>query len=261
MGAWCHDAVAAATLACVTVFAGVDLAWSGRNPTGLCVLRQGASGLRFESLACVVQTGHEVADWLETLGPRVVAGIDAPLITSPTRAAEAEMARAYGARGVHAYAARPDFLERRGIAEGPRLGHALAASGWSLDPRSKGPRRALEVFPHAAIVALLGSSRALRYKKGPLGRRREALGELRTMLGAYLLAECPELLTSPLGDLLREPFLTLRGREMKDLEDRLDAVICALSALHIWRYGEAGTRVFGDAPSGYIAVPVAFVRD
>ncbi|MCL4240280.1 MAG: DUF429 domain-containing protein, partial [Dehalococcoidia bacterium] len=120
---------------------------------------------------------------------------------------------------------------------------------------------ALEVFPHAAIVALLGSSRALRYKKGPLGLRLEALGELRTMLGAYLLAECPELLTSPLGDLLREPFGTLRGREMKEIEDRLDAVTCALSAHHIWRHGEVGTRVFGDAASGYIAVPVAVVRD
>lgn len=241
----------------VTVFAGVDLAWSGRKSTGLCGLRHGTAGLEFESLDCAVLTGEEVAGWLDDLGPRVVAGIDAPLVVSLTRRAEAELARVYGSLGVYAYAARPDFLDRHGIAEGPRLGDALAASGWSLDPYSQGDRRALEVFPHAAIVALFGAARALRYKKGPMARRMEPLREYQRLISTHVRSEAPELLASPLGDLLRAPIGHMPGRALKELEDRLDAVTCALSAYHVWRHGEAGTRVFGDATSGYIAVPVA----
>ncbi|MBE0609292.1 MAG: DUF429 domain-containing protein [Dehalococcoidia bacterium] len=243
----------------MTVFAGVDLAWSGRNPTGLCVLRHGPAGLQFESLDCATLTGVEVAGWLDTLGPEVIAGIDAPLVVSPTRRAEAEMARVYGSRGVYAYAARPDFLERHGIAEGPRLGDALATTGWSLDPFSNGERRALEVFPHAAIVALCGASRALRYKKGPLASRMEPLREYQRLISTHVRSEAPGLLTSPLGDFLRAPVEPISVRSVKDAEDRLDAITCALSVYHIWRHESRGTTVFGDARSGYIAVPVAVV--
>lgn len=241
----------------VPVFAGVDLAWSGRNPTGLCVLRHGATGLHFESLDCATLTGVEVAAWLDTLGPEVIAGIDAPLVVSPTRRAEAELARVYGSRGVYAYAARPDFLQRHGIAEGLRLGEALTTTGWSLDPHSNGPRRCLEVFPHAATVALYGAVRALRYKKGPLARRMEPLGEYQRLIWTHVRSEAPELLTSPLGEFLRTPVEPISVRSVKDAEDRLDAITCALSAYHAWRHGSLGTTVFGDAASGYIAVPVA----
>lgn len=241
----------------VTVFAGVDLAWSGRKPTGLCVLRHVAAGLRFESLDCATLTGFEVAAWLDTLGPQVVAGIDAPLVVSPTRRAEAELARVYGSRGVYAYAARPDFLDRHGIAEGPRLGDALTTTGWSLDPLSNGERRAIELFPHAAIVALFGAPRALRYKKGSLASRMEPLREYQRLILTHVQPEAPELLDSPLGDFLRAPIGPVSVRSVKGAEDRLDAITCALSAYHIWRHGSRGTTVFGDATSGYIAVPVA----
>jgi predicted RNase H-like nuclease len=240
----------------VTVFAGVDLAWSGLKPTGRCVLRHGPAGLHFESLDCATLTGVEVAAWLGTLGPRVIAGIDAPLVVSPTRRAEAEMARVYGSRGVYAYAPRPDFLQRHGIAEGPRLGGALTMTGWSLDPFSNGERRAIEVFPHAAIVALYGAARALRYKKGPLAGRMEPLRDYQRLILTHMRSEAPDLLTSPLGDFVCAPIEPASMRSVKDTEDRLDALTCALSAYHIWRHGSPGTRVFGNATCGYIAVPV-----
>lgn len=245
----------------VTAIVGVDLAWSGRKPSGLCVLRERAGQLAFESLVCATLTGREVASWLGTLGPDVLAGIDAPLVAAAGRTAEAQMARMYGGRGVYAYSARPDFLERRGIAEGPLLGHALAASGWNLDPAaltgSAAGRHALEVFPHAATVSLFGGVRVLRYKKGPLAGRLGPMAELQRLLAGYVQAACPELLDSPLGTFLAEARSVMPGRAMKETEDRLDAIACALSAYHLWRHGLAGAQVFGDAASGYIAVPVA----
>ena len=115
----------------------------------------------------------------------------------------------------------------------------------------------MEVFPHAATVALFGAPRALRYKKGPLSGRLGPLQEYRDRISAHIAAECPGLAESPLGELLREPIAPQSGRALKDLEDRLDAVTCALSAYHIWRHGSAGMQVFGECASGYIAVPVA----
>lgn len=241
----------------MTVLAGVDLAWSGRKPTGLCVVRLEASGSRLERLECLPDaTAGEMADLLNSLGPDVVAGIDAPLIVGPSRRAESELARAFASRGVYAYVARQDFLERHGISEGPKLGALLRAEGWSLDAASpdRPGRHALEVFPHATIVSLLGAGRALRYKKGPLAARLAPLAEFQSRLRAYATSHLPCLLDDRAGTLIEPPAL-MPGRALKDLEDRLDAVACVLAAHHAHRFGSRGLLLFGDADNGYIAVP------
>ena len=236
----------------MVVLAGIDLAWSGRNPTGLCALEVADDALTLREVDCGVRTAGELADWLEGLGEEVVAAIDAPLIATPLRRAEAEMARVYGRQGVFAYAARPAFLEAKGIAEGPRLGTLLVRRGWSLDPGDIGkrPRVAIEVFPHAIAVALLGAERIIRYKKGRLAARSEALELFRSLLHGHAsfepLAACPELAAN---------VAAVTGRALKDREDRLDAIACALAAYHGWRYGLDVSEVFGDATNGYIAVP------
>ena len=52
---------------------------------------------------------------------------------------------------------------------------------------------------------------------------------------------------------------TMTGRELKAVKDLLDARICAWVAAVWIRYGNAGVRVFGDATSGHIAVPLGSV--
>ncbi len=239
-------------LADMVIVAGIDLAWSGRNPSGLCALEVDGDSVRLLELECRIADACAVADWLDGLGEYVLAAIDAPLIATPERRAEAEMARAWGSRGVFAYAARPAFLEARGIAEGPRLGAELAARDWSLDPReiTGSSRVALEVFPHALTVALMGATRALRYKRGPIAARARVLDEFRLLVGGFAssagLEGCPDLET---------PVAITSGLLLKAREDRLDAVACALGALHILREGVRDGEVFGDADHGYIVVP------
>ena len=242
----------------VVVFAGVDLAWSGRKPSGRCVLRGGAAGMELVLLDRATLDGGEMAGWLASFGDDVVAGVDAPLIVTESRAAEAALARVYGSRGVFAYAARPRFLEDHGIAEGPRLGAALQRHGWNLAPGglSAAGRHALEVFPHATTVALFGAPRAIRYKRGPLAERAHALGRYRRLILAYIAAECPELMEPPIEQLLHGPVLPAPASALKELEDQVDALVCALAARHVWVHGADGAEVFGDASSGYIAVPV-----
>lgn len=90
-----------------------------------------------------------------------------------------------------------------------------------------------------------------------MASRMEPLREYQRLILTHVRSEAPELLASPLGDFLREPVERVSVRSVKDTEDRLDAITCALSAHHIWRHGGLGTMVFGDGSSGYIAVPVA----
>ena len=248
------------TLSNVTVFAGIDLAWSGRKPTGVCVFEAGPDGTRLLSLECTEATcsALEIASLLNGLGDSVVAGIDAPLIISEGRDAEARMARELGRFGVYAYSARADFLERHGIIQGPRLGSMLAGAGWNLDPApalsGRAGRHAIEVFPHATIVSLLGAPAALKYKKGRVAGRAAALSVFQGLLRAYLERELPALegVTSVSADASG-----LAGRALKALEDQLDALACAVAAHHAWKHGVLGTTVFGSATTGYIAVPRA----
>lgn len=245
----------------MVVIAGIDLAWSGRKPTGVCLLEVKGRSTRVVGISVTPpQTDAEaVFALLADLGPDVVAGIDAPLIVGPDRRAEAELARVYGRFGVFAYAARPDFLRRHRIEEGPRLGALLAASGWDLNPEaiaSEAPgRHALEVFPHATTVSLLGSAFALKYKKGPLAARLGPLNHFRVLLRDYAFEHLPCLLGPAAGGLLTESIEGAGGAALKATEDRLDAVACALAAYHAWSHGPAGLTTFGNAAEGYIAVP------
>ena len=51
----------------------------------------------------------------------------------------------------------------------------------------------------------------------------------------------------------------MTGVELKAIEDLLHARICAWVAA-VWnRYGSTGVRMFGDAASGHIAVPLGSV--
>lgn len=245
----------------MVIIVGIDLAWSGRRPTGICLLEVSDSSQQLLELSCSSPTADATAihEILDVLGPDVVAGIDGPLVTGPDRRAEADLARAFGRQGVYAYAARLDFLERHGISEGPRLGGLLRTSGWNLDPLATeagaSGRHALEVFPHATIVSLLGAPRALKYKKGTLAARLGPLTEFQAMLRAYAERDLPCLVDVSARGILNVPIEMQSGASLKALEDQLDAMACAIAAFHAWKFGSEGVSIFGDATNGYIAVP------
>ncbi|MGQ9866368.1 MAG: DUF429 domain-containing protein, partial [Pseudanabaenaceae cyanobacterium] len=42
---------------------------------------------------------------------------------------------------------------------------------------------------------------------------------------------------------------------LKDLEDRLDSLLCAYIGAHWWYWGPTRNRVLGDRTHGYIVIP------
>ncbi|MDT9593980.1 DUF429 domain-containing protein [Nocardioides zeae] len=236
-------------------FVGVDLAWGQRGPTGVAVLDDRGRLLSAVSVGSDDEISAAVADVVD--GPCVVA-FDAPLVvTNATGTREAEKAlnrdfRAYEA-GTH-----PTNLSKPEFADGPRAGRLAARWGLPTDPATPG-RRAIEVYPHAATVALLRLGRTLKYKQSrdrTFSRMRsemlrlveglEQLGRARTPL---LLARRP--VWEELVDAVEHAG---RKSELRAVEDRLDAVVCAYVALLAEREPDRMT-VYGTVEAGCIVTP------
>lgn len=244
----------------MTVFVGLDLAWTARNPSGVCVFEARGEGLALRLLECRVDTPVGFADLLESFGDGLVAAVDAPLIVTPARRAEGALARVYGRYGAYAYSARPAFLEKMGGLAGPQLGKELRERGWELDPGAlaarSGGRFAFETYPHAAHIAHFPLDRILPYKRGVLHHRRATLAEYRGHVRTLTLRASPELARDPLlAPLLGTPLEAESGRGLKAIEDQLDAVTCAFMAFLAWRDGIGPGDVFGDQANGCICVP------
>lgn len=236
-------------------FVGVDLAWGDRKPTGLAVLD--ADG-QLVSVATVTSDDEIV----EALAPYVdgdcLVAIDAPLIVvnkTGNRPAEAELNKDFARFDAGAHPSNTGKPEFSGQPRGARIAGRL---GLDMNPRSGRARRAIEVYPHPATVALFRLGRTLKYKNKP-GRDFEQLrAELLVLLGlveGLVAADPPLKVTSPAWTALRAAVETAgRKSELRVVEDQVDAVICAYVALFAARRPEQ-TATYGDFETGYIVTP------
>ncbi|NUR08243.1 MAG: DUF429 domain-containing protein [Nocardioidaceae bacterium] len=244
-------------------FVGVDLAWGERRPTGLAVLDDAGHLLHVSAVDTDDAIAAAVAPYVE--GDCLVA-IDAPLIvTNATgnRPAEAALNKDFARFDAGAHPSNTGRLEFR---ERPRGARIAARLGLDTNPRSGRARRAIEVYPHPATVALFRLGRTLKYKNKP-GRDLEQLrSELTVLLGlleGLASADPPLIVSGPPGDRLSvTPWQSLRtavekaGRkaELRVVEDQVDAVVCAYVALFATRQPER-TTTYGDFATGYVVTP------
>lgn len=247
-------------------FVGIDLAWSrtGRGRTGLCVADDGGRVLDSAS----VRTDDEIVEWVEPhCGGPVIAGIDAP-ITVPNatgrRPCDDLVSRVFGPyeAGVYpANRANPAFAPRT------RAEDLADRLGLGLDPMlaTGGPdaRRALETYPHSAIVALFALEKTLKYKGGrgrsPATRRPEFV-RLLDLLETLPRFDPPfDPATSPRWERLRQDVERVTtGAILDRAEDEVDAYVCAYVASYYRAHGHGDRcRVIGDAEHGHIVTPVA----
>ena len=237
-------------------FAGVDLAWAGRNPTGVAVVDN--DGL----LVHIGAVGDDAAV-LAALSPYVqgdcLVAFDAPLVvTNETgqRPAEAALNRDFRRfeAGAHpSNTAKPEF------AHGPRAARLAAALGLDMNPLSPDPRRAIEVYPHPATVVLFRLARTLKYKAKPgrdLDRLKSELLLLMDGIEKLAHAAVPLRVAGHDGwvELRRQVVAAQRKSELRRAEDPVDAVVCAYVALYTQRC-PADVTIYGDFATGYIVTP------
>jgi predicted RNase H-like nuclease len=239
-------------------FVGLDLAWGSLNLTGR---------LKHTGITVLDANGHlkyigaAVTDdeILTALRPYVegpcVVGIDAPLmVTNPTgmRPAEIELNRVFGLFDAGAFPAAIDKFSNN--PRGARLAKTL---GLDIDPHSTGPRRAIEVFPHPATVALFKLGRIFKFKRGSLEQRRPEL--LKYMQAIESLATSSVPMYAAMNDDWNRLRQTVeQAQRLVDLdraEDPIDAALCAYIALYAERRQDDVT-IYGDYPAnGYILTP------
>lgn len=251
----------AGTLPPMAVFVGLDLAWTSHHETGLCVFAENGGEVRLAALECLVRTPAGFADLLAGYGPDIVAAIDAPLVITPARQAERLLARHFGRYRASAHQANEALLRKNGMMAGPELAGHAATHGFILDPLALaarcGGRFAFEVYPHACHVVWFRLAERIRYKQKPgvrVADRRAGLRELQCRLRGVLAAELPAA-AHDLASILDPAAAAARGRSLKQLEDMLDAITCAVAAFRAWRDGLTGGDVLGTAADGYVAVP------
>lgn len=244
-------------------FVGVDLAWGERRPTGLAVLDP-------DGRLVHVSQATDDDDIVEKLTPYVggecLVAIDAPLIVknaTGNRPAEALLNADFARFDAGAHPVNTGKAE---LSEQPRGARIASRLGLDINPRSRRARRAIEVYPHPAMVALFRLGRTLKYKNKPgrdFAQLRTELMLLMDLLESRASAEPPLILEGPAADqagarswraLSTAVRAAERKSELRVVEDQVDAVVCAYVGLFATRRPEQ-TTTYGDVETGYIVTP------
>ena len=229
---------------------GIDLAWSPRNPSGVCALA--SSGIVIDEGTLV--TDDEILAWVRRHGSALATvAIDAPLLVpneTGKRPCETAVSREYGARHAGPHSSNRALMTRvNGTIRGEDIAAELAHDGYG-HPWSGSDRTLIEVFPHPALIEMFGLPERLMYKKGRVAERRSGLRRLDRLIATLDEADPPaHFVPLALGD-------GIRGRALKNVEDLLDARVCAWIALRWSHARHRGIELYGDAETGHIAVPI-----
>ena len=222
---------------------GIDAAWTPTNPSGVALVTLGGSGWRLVSShasypdflgggASHAPDAQSLLAKAEQLtGKRVdIVAVDMPLALSPIngrRPSDNAVSAEYGARWCSTHspsAVRPGPLSDVLTAEFDAAGYPLATAqptGSAL----------IEVYPHTALVELIGSAWRWEYKvsnagkywreEKPVARRRKLFTVWRHIIDHL----DNEIAGTAASLILPDPDAPIKT--LKAFEDRLDAVVCA----------------------------------
>jgi len=238
-------------------FVGIDLAWSTKNGTGVAVLEGNKRTARFVS-AGIFYSDAEIFEQVERRigGEECFVAVDAPLIVpneKGRRVAEKLVGELFRKYNAGAYPAnRQRLAQWTGTIRGEEFSKGLEGIGFEHSPyveRFEKSRKFFEVYPHPSMVVLFGLDRILRYKAKPNHsyKLRWAEFDKYAKLLKRLRVEFPkDFFVHTEG---------LKGRALKEYEDKLDAIFCAYIAYHCWHNPEK-CAVLGDMKEGYIMTPI-----
>ncbi|MGH3577684.1 MAG: DUF429 domain-containing protein [Mycobacterium sp.] len=233
-------------------FVGLDLAWGEKHHTGIAVVDSDGRLLHIGAAQDDASIEDAVARYVSD---DCLVAIDAPLIVkNPTGHRPCETAlnhdfQKFEAGARPAYAEKPEFSNPRGA----RVATALTLD---MNPSSSATRRAIEVYPHPATIALFGLPKTLKYKRGAFEDRQRELLQLMTLIEGLDKAT-PRLRVNhnvSWVELRKRVAAATRPGQLDRDEDPVDAVICAYVALY-WYHRPEDVTVYGDFATGYIVTP------
>ena len=257
---------------------GIDAAWTTTEPSGVALAVETLNGWRLAAVESSYARFRELCEGgavspargeapdpagllsacrrLVGRAPDLVA-LDMPLGLTPIvgrRASDKAISSAFGAAKAATHS--PSDLRPGKLAD--RLREDFAGEGYALcTADGLHAPGIMEVYPHAALIRLSGDKTRLPYKAGKTTtywpdadreERRRRVAEVWRRIVALLEREI-----AGVADALPAPGPEVRGRALKDYEDRLDAVVCAYVAIAAL---EGRAQAYGDAHAA-IWVPCA----
>ncbi len=242
-------------------FIGIDLAWTYKNETGVCVIKEDGSVLFLdakvysdEALVSIIKTYSE---------GDVCIGVDAPLVIenlSGAREADRLLTR-HKIHGHHLklFMANRNFFEK---AYGGIRGEALVKMIKGELPRAecgfiaeKGKQIMVEVFPTGVCCGLFPEIYPVKYKVKAKVPYDESRRQLVRILNRVADIEKKENRVAGIVDMLGLDKLEFDRKSHKHIEDQLDAFLSAYGLYTIYK-GYAKQESFGEISDGFITIPV-----
>ncbi len=241
-------------------FIGIDLAWTYKNETGLCVLDQDGTVLLLDSK---VYTDDQLADLIEHYAQgEAVIGIDAPLIVKNqegSRDAERQLMKTkiHGHR-IYAFITNRSFMLRtfkqlRGETLVGHIQERLPEATYALEAQDQGVV-VQETFPTGICCGLFPDAYPIRYKikgKVPFETTKAEMVRLLDLLKGL---EEASRIRNLLVHLDYQPE-KIKKKDHKHLEDKVDAFLCAYGLMALYKKW-AKPLTFGDLETGFFTLPM-----
>lgn len=236
-------------------FLGLDMAWAPRNSSGGAVMELTEDGDVKLTSAASMRAHEDILGWVARNRGRsgCVLAVNAPMIVENTggrRPCDVLLEKHF--------AAVDSYQVNTVNASQPRMmGRALMRMGFDPHPGAEGDRL-IETYNQPTQVLLFDVERPIRLKIGPVGSRKEAVDRFRELLYEKLGDANPRLVDSPALDALIDADLpSSNGSRVGELEERLEAVLCAYTAAYLYVRGPEACAMLGDLNEGYLLIPMS----
>jgi predicted RNase H-like nuclease len=251
-------------------FLGVDLAWKDGNRSGVALLDGRCFPLHLREVPHTHGRHHAVLKWIggHVARHQAVVGIDAPLLGlgGGRRAGDNEVSSVFGRFHASTHSP-PRYPGLEAFTRALLADHPVDAfgPGWRPGPRRPAIR---EVYPNALQVLLFGledppGRTIVKYKRRRFrGKRAWVEKGLRPFIDRCVAAIGDRYVVAEGAAwqalMAERPRVSMSGPALKDIEDRWDAVLCAVgAALEFLRPGSM--RFYPDTTeawrAGYILAP------
>ncbi|WP_407314296.1 DUF429 domain-containing protein [Desulfosporosinus sp. SB140] len=242
-------------------YIGIDLAWTYSKESGICIIDDNGMIIYCESK---VFTDQMIASMVEKHAQEgAIVGIDAPLIVNNETGSRycdgAIMREKIHGENLSVFTCSKRFmLKHFGVVRGEEVVKAITnkVPAFSLtgDIRDK-KHVIIETFPTGITLGLFPDAFPVKYKikhKVELGTTKMEMGRMVNLLKRLSGFNPP---VHNIEDFFNHSssIQAMSKKEFKNLEDRLDAFLCAYAAY--WLANHKG-KVFGDEQDGFITIPI-----
>ncbi|HIW11551.1 MAG TPA: DUF429 domain-containing protein [Candidatus Salinicoccus stercoripullorum] len=239
-------------------FIGIDLAWTYKNESGICVISESGA---VELLDSQVYSNGDLLGIIKKYNrDGMCIAIDAPLLVknaTGSRGAEGALMRTeiHGCRLSAFNSNRNYFMKFFGDIRGETLMEMILQEFPDMEIGFSDSKSLLETFPTGICCGLFPEIYPVKYKRKPRVPFEETCRHMGILLNRFERIETVEGHVSGLISKLAVDVSSLTRKEHKHVEDKIDAFLCAYGMSSIY-HGRAEDTMFGNTEDGFIVVPV-----